>query len=171
VPTDTALSASLEDYLETISQLEASKRVARAKEIASTLGVTRPSVTGALRALAAKGLVNYDPYSLVTLTADGQRAARRVIGRHKALARFLGDVLGLDEDVAQANACRLEHSLDGEVLARLKKFVEFIDACPLGGDKFKQGFKQFCGSCDACRCMDCAKAAVSKARNVSGRHP
>ncbi|HEV58563.1 MAG TPA: MarR family transcriptional regulator, partial [Phycisphaerales bacterium] len=56
-----SLTASLEDYLEAIFHLENKDKVARSKDIAGALGVARPSVTGALRTLAGKGLVNYEP--------------------------------------------------------------------------------------------------------------
>ena len=62
------LSASLEDYLEVIFHLEQSNRVARAKDIADQMNVQRASVTGALKALSGRGLINYSPYSFITLT-------------------------------------------------------------------------------------------------------
>ena len=63
------LSASLEDYVEVIYHLERSNRVARAKDIADQMNVQRASVTGALKALAGRGLINYSPYSYITLTS------------------------------------------------------------------------------------------------------
>ena len=71
------LSASLEDYLEVIYHLERSNRVARAKDIADQMNVQRASVTGALKALAGRGLINYSPYSYITLTSAGRTVAQR----------------------------------------------------------------------------------------------
>ena len=65
--TTVPLSASLEDYLEAILHLVTEKQVARSRDIAKRLRVNRSSVTGALQALAKKGLVNYEPYEAVTL--------------------------------------------------------------------------------------------------------
>ena len=62
------LSASLEDYLEAILNLTSESNVARSKDIAKLLSVSRSSVTGALRVLKKKGLANYKPYDYVTLT-------------------------------------------------------------------------------------------------------
>jgi len=77
--TDTEpLSASLEDYLEAILQVERVSRVARVSEIADQLGVSRPSVTGALKGLGARGLVSHAPYGHVTLTAEGKEIAVEV---------------------------------------------------------------------------------------------
>ena len=82
------LSASLEDYLEVIFHLEQSNRVARAKDIADQMNVQRASVTGALKSLAGRGLVNYSPYSYITLTPAGRNIARDVIQRHEVLKDF-----------------------------------------------------------------------------------
>jgi DtxR family Mn-dependent transcriptional regulator len=69
--TNNDLSASLEDYLEAIYNLAEAKKVARSRDIAEALGVSRASVTGALRALKEKGLIEHEPYGYVTLTEAG----------------------------------------------------------------------------------------------------
>ena len=89
------LSASLEDYLEVIFHLEQSNRVARAKDIADQMNVQRASVTGALKALAGRGLINYSPYSFITLTPPGRDIAREVIRRHRVLKEFFVNTLQL----------------------------------------------------------------------------
>lgn len=128
---ETGMTASQEDYLEAILQLSEERRVARSKEIAERLNVTKASVTGALRQLKASGLVNHDPYSYITLTEEGERIARDVTRRHEILADFLFRVLGLDECAAGENACRIEHAIDQEVLDRLVAFVSYLDSdCP-----------------------------------------
>ncbi len=95
------LSASQEDYLETIYFLLREEGAARPKEIAARMKVRAASVTGALRALAEKGLINYAPYSLVTLTEAGRDIARRIAGKHEALLHFFTQVLGVDADEAE----------------------------------------------------------------------
>jgi len=169
--TDTAeLSASLEDYIEAIFNISREANVARVKDIAAEVGVNKSSVTGALKALSAKGLVNYDPYSLVTLTPEGRSAAEVVVRRHRVLARFLEGVLGFGAQAAQEQACRLEHAMEPETLSRLLKFVEFVDSCPLAGEKFREGFKRFFGGPhDQCSCPECAAAAREAAAALSER--
>lgn len=125
---DSGVSASQEDYLEAILHLTDENRVARSKEIAETLNVTKASVTGALRQLKANGLINHSPYSYVTLTDEGERIAREVTRRHRILADFLFRVLGLDEKSADENACRIEHAIDQDVLERLIEFVAYLDS-------------------------------------------
>ena len=119
------LSASLEDYLEVIFHIVQDKRAARAKDIVLRMGVHNSSVTQALRSLADKGLVNYAPYDLVTLTAEGQAAAADVVERHQALRTFLVEVLGLDTARAEADACKLEHGISDEALERLRLLMAY----------------------------------------------
>ena len=127
------LSPSLEDYLEAVLDLIRSGKAARVRDIARRLEVGMPSVSLALRALAQRGLVNYDPYELVTLTEQGQRVGREIDRRHQVLQRFFADVLGLDQPAARANACRVEHAIDLPALERLQRLLEFLQDRPRVG--------------------------------------
>jgi len=118
------LSASLEDYLEAILRLERASRVARVSEIAGRLDVSRPSVTGALKSLASRGLVTHAPYGHVTLTEAGTAIAVEVERRHLAIRDFLTGVLGVAEAKAETAACRLEHVLEPDVLAHFVGYAE-----------------------------------------------
>ena len=138
------LSASLEDYLEAIFNLAGESDVARSKDIASLLNVSRSSVTGALRVLKEKGFANYKPYDYVTLTETGKTTAAEVVKRHNILKSFLVDVLGVDLDIAQQAACRAEHTLGPEVIARLLCFIDFINHSSDNGNDLKSSFKRFC---------------------------
>jgi len=124
------LSASLEDYLEAIFHIESDKHAARAKDIVERLGVHNSSVTQALRSLSDKGLVNYAPYDLITLTDEGRTAAADVVDRHQSLRTFLIEVLGLDTTQAEKDACKLEHAISHEVLDRLRLLMEYRDNHP-----------------------------------------
>jgi len=120
------LTASLEDYLEAILHLEDRSRVARGKDIAEALGVAQPSVTGALRSLAEKGLVNYEPYGPITLTEAGRREASRIAKKHRIIESFFVDILGVDDKTAEQAACRAEHALEPVVVERLLAFTTFL---------------------------------------------
>lgn len=156
------LSASLEDYLEAIFLIVQKKQAARAKDIADELSVKASSVTGALRLLSEKGLVNYAPYDIITLTRQGEVMARDVLKRHNALYDFFKNVLGVNEQEAQDGACKLEHAISPEILRRLINFVGFVQQCPRVGSQWVQEFDSFCrhGSigenCEAC-IADCLK--------------
>ncbi|NLF29809.1 MAG: metal-dependent transcriptional regulator [Planctomycetes bacterium] len=137
------LTSSQEDYLEAILALVRQENVARVRDIANRLGVGKSAVTGALKVLAKRKLVNYDPYEFITLTERGQAAAERVIDRHTALRHFCRHVLALDDAAAEANACRLEHCADDQVLLRLEQLVTFMETDLPDGRSVREGFHRF----------------------------
>jgi len=95
------LTSNMEDYLEVIMHLQEEQKVARVRDVARRLKVKMPSVTGAMKGLAEKGLVNYERYSYLTLTEAGEKIAREVGERHKTFYSFLTDVLKLDQKTAE----------------------------------------------------------------------
>jgi len=137
------LSATLEDYLRAMAAVSAEKGSARVRDIAAALSVHKSTVTGALRSLAEKGMVNYAPYEIATLTPDGAKVARRVARRHGVIRTFLVETLCVDEEVAEASACSMEHDLDREVLERLRLFAEFLKRCPHCGQERLEAFQQY----------------------------
>jgi DtxR family Mn-dependent transcriptional regulator len=158
------LSASLEDYLEVIFHLEQANRVARAKDIADQMQVQRASVTGALKSLASRGLVNYSPYSYVTLTSEGREIAEDIIQRHEILKDFFITALQLDPELADANACRIEHAIGPLAIERLVQFVEFIKNCPRTGSDWLEAFAQRCkNEIQSYDCERCLKECLQKA--------
>lgn len=138
------LTASQEDYLEAIYHISAEKMAARAKDISEYLHVRASSVTGALRTLGKLGLINYAPYDLITLTPEGQTAAKEVVHRHTALQKFLVNVLGVDEKEADKAACKMEHSVPKAIVERLVKYSEYVEKCPKGGITWDSGFGYYC---------------------------
>lgn len=154
-----SLSASLEDYIEAIYHIIEEKYVARSKEIAAKLNVSRASVTEALRALSKKGLINYAPYEAITLTEKGKRAAEDVIFRHDSLKRFFIEVLALDDKIAEEGACKIEHAAPPAIISRMISFIDFMQRCPRGGDDLIQGFSRYCESGKTK--LDCSDCVVS----------
>lgn len=144
-----ALTASMEDYLESILRLEQREEGAHVKDIAEDLGVKMPSVTGALHSLAERKLIKYRPYGPVKLTNRGREAAEQVRGRHRLLTSFFGTILGLDARLADENACRIEHALGERALERLTRYMEFSESCVHGGCQWDGEFGQFCKRKDA----------------------
>ena len=138
------LSSSLEDYLEAILRLEAINRVARTKDLADMLGVNMSSVTGALKVLVGKDYVDHTPYSFVTLTPKGKEIAEEIFRRHVSLARFLERVLGIEAELADENACRMEHAIGPKVLKKLVNFTRFVEECPIGVKGIIEGFQYYC---------------------------
>jgi len=138
------LSASLEDYLEAISNLTSESKVARSKDIAQMLNVSRASVTGALRTLKDRGLANYKPYSFITLTDEGQAAAKEIIKKHNIIKSFFINILGVESDIAQRAACKAEHTLGPEVIKKLLYFIEFVTYRNKNGYDVNAEFEDFC---------------------------
>lgn len=120
------LSAALENYLEIIFRLEAGEGAARAGAIAEAAGVSRPTVTSALKVLKNMGLVEYSPYSLIRLTDEGLVIGRDLAHRHFVFQEFLENVLHIAPAAADETACMFEHVAPPEVVKRLGQFVLFL---------------------------------------------
>jgi DtxR family Mn-dependent transcriptional regulator len=174
------LSASLEDYIEAIYHIIAEKEVARGKDIAARLEVSGASVTEALRALAKKGLINYAPYEVITMTHKGREAGADVVRRHNALKQFFTDVLAIEESVAEQGACRIEHAAPPKIINRMVDFIRFLEVCPRGGKDLINGFASFCdqgrtaADCAACvsHCLEAgSKKTVTEPTGCSCSQP
>jgi DtxR family transcriptional regulator, Mn-dependent transcriptional regulator len=156
------LSASLEDYIEAIYHIITEKQVARGKDITARLAVSGASVTEALRALSRRGLINYAPYEVITLTSEGREIAEDVIRRHNSLKQFFTDVLAIEEALAEEGACKIEHTAPPEIIHRMVDFIKFLEVCPRGGKDLITGFANFCqrgqtaSNCATCvsHCLD-----------------
>lgn len=112
-----------EDYLETILMLCEEHGSARSVDIAAHLGVTKPSVSFAMKKLRENGYIHMGDDSRITLTERGDAIARRTLERHRLLASFLVR-LGVSEDVARADACKIEHDLSDETFTAIQRHVE-----------------------------------------------
>ncbi|MFP4687054.1 MAG: DtxR family transcriptional regulator [bacterium] len=161
-----ALSASLEDYLETIFHIVTQKQAARPKDIARRMEVSNASVTGALRSLAEKNLINYAPYEVISLTSTGKKLAQKVVRRHEVLRDFFINVLAVDKSEADEVACQMEHSISESVLERFIQFAEFIEICPRGGAKWIRGFSYYCDHSDTQEnCEKCISEILEDVKN------
>ena len=136
-------SASMEDYLEAIAILRGEGRAVRVSQISQNLKVRMPSVTSALRKLTEEGLVEHERYGYVELTPEGDGIAADVIRRHRALSRFFTQALDINQETAEEDACKIEHVISPLGLERIIKFIEFIEACPLGEPNFPKRYKYY----------------------------
>jgi DtxR family Mn-dependent transcriptional regulator len=166
-----SLTASLEDYLEAIFHIIEEKQAVKPKDIAKRLMVSNSSVTGALRSLADKELINYAPYDVISLTPTGKTAAKDVVCRHEVLRDFFVKVLAVEKDEADRAACQMEHSITKVILERFIQFAEFVEVCPRGGNKWIAGFGYYCDQDDTHEsCEKCISATLEEVvrRNQSG---
>jgi DtxR family Mn-dependent transcriptional regulator len=156
------LSASQEDYLEMVYFLSREGGQARPKDIADRMKVRAASVTGALKALAEKGLIDYAPYSQVSLTDAGREIAQAIAGKHEALLHFFVQVLGIEREDAEEFACSMEHTIPDHILQRLVGFAEYTEKCPSFNASWQEHAEgYFCKAqgrdalhCEKCRLLD-----------------
>ena len=121
---DIKLSPSMEDYLKAIHSVENERGTVRVKDIAKRLDITMPSVTSALKNLEKQGFVCHPRYDLVDLTPKGSRVAEDIYHRHQVIKGFLSQVLGLDAEIAEKDACGMEHAISPETVECLVRFLE-----------------------------------------------
>lgn len=117
-------STSSQDYLEAILELSSEHVQIRSVDLSEKMAVTRASVNRAIGVLKSLGFINHEKYSDIVLTEEGRRAAIAVKVRHTTLKNFLQQVLGVGEEVAEIDACRMEHSVSLETLEKLRNFME-----------------------------------------------
>ena len=117
------LSQSLEDCLEAI-YMEGSGKGVRINKLAEHLGIKPSSVNQTIKKLKEDALVSHEKYGKVELTEEGEEEAIKVFKRHKALEKFLREILKVGELQASKEACMMEHGLSTETQKKLTKFVE-----------------------------------------------
>jgi len=124
------ISSNMEDYLEAIAFLKKKNGVARVKDISHLLNVKSPSVNAALNALSKNGLAVHERYGYAELTQEGEELAHQVQKRHDMLLKFLTEILKINPEIAESDACKMEHSVSPQTLQKITKFIEFVKTCP-----------------------------------------
>ncbi len=108
------LSRAVEDYLEAILTLTSDSEGVRSVEIAEHLELSRAAVSKAMVNLTQEGLIEHTLYGRIRLTEEGRSRASEILATHRMLKLFLVETLGVSEQVAEADACRLEHAISDE---------------------------------------------------------
>ncbi len=130
--TEETLSATVEEYLETIYNMSAEYEVVIGARLAEKFQVSAPTVTEMLKRLVRDGYVEMDNRRQVILTEEGNQAAEAVLRRHRLTERFLVDMLGMQWHQVHEEACRLEHFISGAVEARVIASLNNPTTCPHG---------------------------------------
>ena len=141
-------SEQLEEYLESILDIEEKDGIAKTSAIAKCMKVAPASVTEALQTLADKGFVHYEPYKGAYLTGQGREMARKVKRRHRLLEVFLSDVLHINGENVHDEACKMEHTLSDETECALCKMLNAPARCPHGS--LIEACDRDVESCEAC---------------------
>lgn len=116
------LLESGEMYLETILILKNKYGYVRSIDIAHEMNYSKPSVSRAMSLLKEDGYIENDPHGMILLTEKGQAIAEKIYDRHKTLTKYLV-MLGVGEDTAQKDACRIEHVISDESFSKIKALV------------------------------------------------
>ena len=117
------IQQSAEDYLEAMLVLQEKNGYIRSIDIANYLGVTKPSVSYAVKRLKESGYINMESNGPITLTTPGLEIARRTYDRHKALVDFL-EVLGVENELAEEDACKIEHVISNDTYLAICNYLE-----------------------------------------------
>jgi Mn-dependent DtxR family transcriptional regulator len=133
---------TIEEYIETICILEKRDGRAQTGMIASHMGVKPPSITEMLQKLEREGLIHYESYTGATLTSSGKKMARELMQKHRVIADLL-EILGIDREKAENDACQIEHHVSPEILKRLEQFVEFARKDPITAQSISR-FRSIC---------------------------
>src|SRR5436853_6873425 len=130
--TEEPLSPTVEEYLETIYNMNMEDEVVIGARLAEKFRVAPPTVTEMLKRLVRDSYVEMDNKRQVTLTESGNQAAEAVLRRHRLTERFLVDMLGMQWHQVHEEACRLEHFISGAVEARVITTLHNPTTCPHG---------------------------------------
>ena len=114
---------SAEDYLEAILLLRESKGYVRSVDISLLLGVTKPSVSIAMKKLRESEYIHMDEDNLITLTEKGEAVARQVYDRHTTIMSFLMSI-GVSEETAREDACKIEHDISQEAFEAIRNQLQ-----------------------------------------------
>ena len=114
---------SAEDYLEAILKLRENHGMVRSIDIVRELGFSKPSISIAMKNLRENGYIQMDGDGYITLLPPGEEIAQRIYGRHKLLTQIFVQ-LGVSQETAAADACKVEHDLSEETFEKIKAHVE-----------------------------------------------
>ena len=116
------LQESAEMYLETIYVLSKKTGSVRSVEVAEHMGYSKPSVSRAVNLLKQNGFLVMEKDGSLTLTEDGKKTAESIFERHTVLTEFLTKI-GVSNEVASTDACKIEHVISHETLSAIKNFI------------------------------------------------
>lgn len=112
---------SAEDYLEAILRLSRQGEGVRSIDVATMLGVSKPSVSHAMKLLREDGYIAMDRYGTITLLDKGAEIANNIYERHRVLSQML-ESIGVSKETALADACKMEHDISRETFEKIKEY-------------------------------------------------
>ncbi len=156
---DNGLTHSSVHHLMAINLLLKKNGYARGIDVAKHLDISRSSVSVTLHKLQAKGYIQEDENKFYHLTEEGKELTRDVLSTRRIVKKFFTEVLGLSEDIAEEDACKIEHLLHLKTSAQLFKFISFFNGDDAFSAEFRDKFKKYkhtCSDdCEVCEDDDC----------------
>jgi DtxR family Mn-dependent transcriptional regulator len=144
---------TMEQYIETIYVLEKKSGSAHTSRIAMELGVKPPTVTEMLQKLENDKLIKYRAYFGANLTSKGKKMAKELMNRHRVIADFL-EIIEVDRELAELDACQIEHHVSRETFVQLEKFVNFVKDSS-SNPRWIENFKKFSRTGSNPGCQEC----------------
>ncbi len=126
------LSPTHEMYLKVLYRQQLEHEVGRVRDMAKGLGVTPSTVSAVLKKLEHAGLVIHDRYGTVKLTPAGCRVAKCVVRRFEIVKALLIEVLGLDTEAAEVDACMMEHAVSPATVNRMESLLHLVSSGDIG---------------------------------------
>ena len=148
-----SLLESGENYLETILVLTQRNGSVRSIDVANEMNFTKPSVSRAMSILKKENLITMETDGRLLLTEEGLKKATAILERHTILTRYINEILGVPEEIAEKDACRIEHIISPETFEGIKK----------AGHPYRRGHLRLC-------IKKCFRQGHSIHRRISLRH-
>jgi DtxR family Mn-dependent transcriptional regulator len=119
-----ALTKSREDYLEAICEICEEEKVARVTDLAVHMSVSLASVNYAMKALKGEGLIKHKKYGYIELTKKGNEIGQAIYRKHKLIRSFLINILDVDKNIADKDACGIEHVISEETCNKMNSYLK-----------------------------------------------
>ncbi len=149
------LTHSTVHHLLAVAELVERNSYARVADIAKRLEITRGSVSVTMRSLVASGHVRQDENHIFHLTEHGARAVGGIRARHELVEQFFTGVLGLSDELAHRESCRMEYIIEAETARRLLALLQYWRANGLDETSLQQGSRPGCPGCEHTDVAEC----------------
>jgi Mn-dependent DtxR family transcriptional regulator len=118
------LSLSMESYLDTVYELSDDTGEVRLTDVAARIGVTKSTANEAMIKLAGQNLILNERYRHIRLTVYGEAVAKEIANKHSVVRAFFSEILGLDDDTADTDACAIEHVISDGAVAAMRRVLD-----------------------------------------------
>lgn len=160
----TPLTPSHEHYLRAIWEVRERLGYARQTDVAHQLGISHATLSVGLKPLEERQLIGHDSHRHLTLTERGEHLAREVHHRFSVLRRFLRDVLGIDDEQAEREACLMEHDISGGTAERLVDLIRLLHEDLVLRTSFQERLAHFHRTCSpGDECSTCGLSCLTPA--------